>query len=69
MSEKQEFSERLRAAMEARREELWLGCSRYINHHRVKVQAALNYAWRAGLADLSRATNRWGLWLQMELGI
>lgn len=57
------------AAMEARREELWLGCSRYINHHRVKVQAALNYAWRAGHADLSRASNRWGLWLQMELGI
>lgn len=57
------------AAAETRREEAWLGCSRYINHHRVKVQAAVNYAWRAGIADLDHVPNKWGLWLQMELGI
>lgn len=60
--------DRIRAA-ETRREEAWLGCTRYINHHKVKVQGALSYAWRAGIADLDHAGNKWGLWFQMELGI
>lgn len=61
-------SERTRPA-EQLREEAWLGCTRYINHHRVKMQAALSYAWRAGQASFDAPGNRWGLWLQMELGI
>lgn len=55
--------------LETRREEAWFGCTRYINHHRIKVQGALSYAWRSGVADFDHSGNKWGLWLQMELGI
>ena len=57
------------SSVETRREEAWLGCTRYINHHKIKVQGALNYAWRSGVADFDHAGNKWGLWFQMELGI
>lgn len=55
--------------VETRREEAWAGCTRYINHHKIKVQGALSYAWRSGIADVDHAGNKWGLWFQMELGI
>lgn len=55
--------------VQSKREEAWFGCTRYINHHRVKVQSAVSYAWRNGLADLAATGNRWGLWFQMELGL
>lgn len=61
-------TERVEASF-ARTEEGWLGYNRYINNHRVKLQAALNYAWKNGRADLDAAGNKWGLWLQVELGI
>lgn len=53
----------------SRREEAWLGYTRYINQHRVKMQCAWSYAWANGNAALDRRGNRWGLWLQLELGI
>ena len=52
-----------------RREESWVGFTHYINHHRVKLQSAVQYSWRDGVADLDAAGNRWGLWFQLELGI
>lgn len=52
-----------------RREEAWIGFNRYINHHRVKLQTALSYAWIDGIADLEGTGNKWGLWFQLELGI
>lgn len=57
------------ADIQTAREEAWLGCTRYINHHRVKVQGALSYAWRDGHAAFDQPNTRWGLWFQMELGI
>jgi len=57
------------AEIQTVREEAWLGCTRYINHHRVKVQGALSYAWRNGQAAFDQPNTRWGLWFQMELGI
>ena len=51
--------------LETRREEAWFGCTRYINQHRIKVQGALSYAWRSGVADFDHAGNKWGRWLQM----
>lgn len=51
------------------REEGWLGYSRYVNHHRVKLQSAVSYAWADGRAAFDAPGARWGLWLQMELGI
>jgi hypothetical protein len=50
-------------------EEGWLGFNHYINQHRVKLQTALSYVWRDGVADLDHSGNRWGLWFQLELGI
>lgn len=52
-----------------RSEEGWLGYTRYINHHRVKLQSAVSYAWAGGRAAFDAPGARWGLWLQMELGI
>lgn len=52
-----------------KREEAWFGLNRYINHHRIKVQSAVSYAWQNSTPDLHVPGNRWGLWFQMELGI
>lgn len=52
-----------------RTEEGWVGFNHYINQHRVKLQTAVSYVWRDGVADLDHAGNRWGLWFQLELGI
>lgn len=60
--------ERVREEME-RAEELWLGYTRYINGHRIKVQSAVIYHWEDARPDLDHAGNRWGLMLQMEVGI
>lgn len=53
----------------SQREEGWLGYTRYINHHRVKMQSAVSYAWAKGRAALDAPGTRWGVWLQVELGI
>ena len=52
-----------------RQEELWLGVSRYIHGHRIKVQSAVIHHWRDGVLELDHGGNRWGLMLQMEVGI
>ncbi|MBV6404832.1 MAG: hypothetical protein GFGODING_01594 [Flavobacteriales bacterium] len=57
------------ASVLPQREEGWLGWSHYVNHHRVKVQAAMSYAWSDGMAATDAAGTRWGLWFQVELGI
>ncbi len=53
----------------SQREEGWLGYTRYINHHRVKMQGAVSYAWTEGQAAVDTPGARWGGWLQVELGI
>lgn len=61
-------SERVRPLLR-RNEEVWFGVNRYINGHRIKVQSAVIYNWRDGMMDLDHRGNRWGLMLQMEVGI
>ena len=51
------------------REEAWAGWSYYLNEHRIKLQSALTYTWRDGIADPSRTYGQWGAFLQVELGI
>ena len=51
------------------REEAWAGWSYYLNEHRIKLQTALTYTWRDGIADPSRTNGQWGAFLQVELGI
>ena len=51
------------------REEAWAGWSYYLNEHRIKLQTALTYTWKDGIADPSRTYGQWGTFLQVELGI
>ncbi|HEY0976611.1 MAG TPA: porin [Flavobacteriales bacterium] len=60
--------ERVESVMR-RNEEAWLGYTRYLNGHRIKLQSALIYSWRNGIMDFDHTGNRWGLMLQMEVGI
>lgn len=53
----------------AQREEAWAGWSYYLNEHRIKLQSALTYTWKDGIADLSRTHGQWGVFLQVELGV
>lgn len=54
---------------EDRIEETILGFSRYLNGHRVKIQANLGYAWRDGVYLLSNTNNFWFSTFQVEFGI
>jgi phosphate-selective porin OprO and OprP len=59
---------RVRAVM-PQREEAWLGYTYYFNGHRIKLQSALVHAWQNGIIGPDVIGNRWGMILQMELGI
>lgn len=50
-------------------DEAVLGLTYYLNGHRVKLQTALLYQWRDGIADMDHAGNHYGAMLQVELGI
>ncbi|MDO9553173.1 porin [Rhodonellum sp.] len=50
-------------------DESLLGYTRYINGHRIKMQANIGYRWLEGLTDLDRAGNTWTGMFQVEFGI
>jgi phosphate-selective porin OprO and OprP len=52
-----------------RAEEVWLGSTYYLNHHRIKFQACATYFWFDGKAFMVDQNDQWGLMLQAEFGI
>jgi len=54
---------------ELKQEEAWLGCTYYLNGHRIKFQGAAGYHWTEGAAALDHSGNYWNLWFQTEFGI
>lgn len=56
-------------ALRPRTEEALLGCTKYLNGHRIKLQAYAGYRWQDGRMDLSAPGNSWTAMFQMEFGI
>ncbi len=57
------------AALRHRTEEALLGASRYVNHHKIKLQAYLGYRWTLGNAAFDHSGNAWTTMFQIEFGI
>lgn len=55
--------------LEARLDEALLGLSRYINKHRIKVQANVGYRWQQEGGASGRGGNRWTGLFQVEYGL
>jgi phosphate-selective porin OprO and OprP len=53
---------------ERQMEELWLGVSKYLNGHRIKLQWHAAYRWRESM-QLSNPGNFWSCMMQVEFGI
>jgi len=50
-------------------EDLWLGATRYLNGHRIKVQGYVGYRYRDGTLWLDHPGNAWTAMVQVEFGI
>jgi hypothetical protein len=57
------------AQLRKRTEEALLGCTRYLNGHRIKLQAYTGYRWLEANPSLDGAGNSWTLLFQVEFGI
>ncbi|WP_050977555.1 hypothetical protein [Nitritalea halalkaliphila] len=57
------------SAIRQRVDEGLLGATKYLNGHRIKVQANVGYRWLQGLTSFSRAGNTWTGMFQVEFGI
>lgn len=55
--------------LEKKGEETILGFTKYLNGHRIKIQANVGYAWRDGIFLLSNTNNFWTSTFQVEFGI
>lgn len=55
--------------LQDRVDETLLGYTRYLNGHRIKVQANIGYRWLEGLYQLENAGNSWTGMFQVEFGI
>jgi hypothetical protein len=52
-----------------RTEEAQLGCTRYLNGHRIKLQAYAGYRWIEARPALDHPGNAWTFMFQVEFGI
>lgn len=57
------------AALRKRTEETLLGASKYLNGHRIKLQAYTGYRWTQGQMAFDRLGNSWTMLFQVEFGI
>jgi hypothetical protein len=57
------------AQLRKRTEEALLGCTRYLNGHRIKLQAYTGYRWLEANPSLDGTGNSWTLLFQVEFGI
>ncbi|MBA4302281.1 MAG: porin [Cyclobacterium sp.] len=55
--------------LEKRSEETNLGFTRYLNGHRIKIQANFGYSWFDGVLELQNTDNFWFGTFQVEFGI
>lgn len=56
-------------SIEKRGEEINLGFTRYLNGHRIKIQANFGYSWFDGISELKDTDNFWFGTFQVEFGI
>ncbi|MFN3876268.1 MAG: hypothetical protein ACK4L7_10205, partial [Flavobacteriales bacterium] len=56
-------------ALRSMADEVIAGATRYLNAHRVKLQAQLGYRWLAGRPAITAPGNGWTALFQVELGI
>ncbi|MEZ4756154.1 MAG: porin [Flavobacteriales bacterium] len=57
------------AALRPLTEEALIGCTRYLNGHRIKLQGYAGYRWIDTVAALDHPGNAWTLLFQVEFGI
>lgn len=57
------------AALRPLTEEALLGCTRYLNGHRIKLQSYAGYRWIGSMAALDHPGNAWTVLFQVEFGI
>lgn len=56
-------------AFSRRTEEVLLGSSKYLNGHRIKLQAYIGYRWSSGQMAVDHPGNNWTTMFQVEFGI
>lgn len=57
------------SGFESRHEVLEAGVTKYIRHHRIKMQWNVSYIIREGTYPFGNTLNNWGTLLQVEFGI